>query len=79
MNAKEMFEKLGFKEKKEGAGKLWFESHRGFRDEYITFYLNSHLFWTRAYAEFGESTPFEISIELYRAITQQMEELGWLK
>jgi hypothetical protein len=79
MNAKEMFEKLEFKERKDVAGKIWFETHRDWRDQYITFYLNSHLFWARAYDEFGESTPFEISIELYRAITQQMEELGWLK
>ncbi len=83
MNAKEMFEALGYKS-------------RGFEETsyyYIVEYYKTHI---NSEEEYGLAITFDndksfylecqsrhcepiIDLPLYKAITQQMKELGWIK
>ena len=79
MNAKEMFEALGYKEKPKNGNWLRFKEERQFRTNTISFDLQGKSYSTHATDEFGDTVYFGVTNELHLAITQQMKELGWLK
>lgn len=68
MTAREMFEKLGYKYRKNDLviEYLYF-------DECIAFWINQRKF----YAAWGNE-PKDIDVDEFNAIQQQMKELGWI-
>jgi hypothetical protein len=84
MTAQEMFEKLEYelytqpnsrlieyRDDSHGDGDYAFVQFDSMYKEFQVGYFDKY--------ETEEKQPFEISIELYKAITQQMKELGWLE
>lgn len=74
MTAKEMFEKLGFREKKDlksyiGLIKSYYKND----DEIINFYENKEFMKTGEY----DGSYSNITLEELQAINQQVKELGW--
>lgn len=68
MNAKEMFEELGFEYKKYRTGFAYeYEVERGIK--FVHFDLSMHKYCTNIY---------HVEKKLHNAITMQMKELGWL-
>lgn len=68
MTAKEMFKELGYEVNK---NKFYLEYRKkGWEEEYINFYFEKREYVCGQYT---------IGIELHKAITQQMKELGWLE
>ena len=74
MSAKEMFEKLGYKERKDlkpyiGLIKSYFKNY----DEIINFYEGKEFMKTGEY----DGSYSNISLKELQAINKQIEELGW--
>lgn len=65
MSAKEMFEKLGYKQEKGD----WIEY---FKNEDAIIFMDDKTFYKRHYYD-----PGDINIEELKAINKQVEELGW--
>ena len=82
MTAKEMFEKLGFKqtiETKKYETIISLVSTRQFQEEVITINQKYRYVTLYAYDEWGEMKRLPITVELHLAIHQQMKELGWIE
>jgi len=89
MTAKEMFEKLGYKqERKEvnsnGYGKdSWLYYHKGIHGQAIVFSLTNNTVWTCSYEDLEKDSVsgdiYGLFPEEIQAITQQMKELGWIE
>jgi hypothetical protein len=67
MNAQEMFEKLGYKLYKQGT----------ILDDYVLQYVNGDWVVEFSYLD-KEYNADDITVQLHKAITKQMEELGWI-
>lgn len=65
MSAREMFEKLGYKQEKGD----WIEY---FKNEDTIIFMDDKTFYKRHYYD-----PGDINIEELKAINKQVEELGW--
>lgn len=81
--ARELFEELGWEQKVTDAGKYWENIEYGknydqgaCRGKAITFYKESKCFQCDCQ---DRHYDMDIDIKLYRAITQQMKELGWIE
>lgn len=72
MKAKEMFEKLGYKEQKFSNDVISYVFREGITREYITFYLEEKTFDKEN--NFGGTV---ITLNELKAINKQIEELGW--
>jgi len=79
MNAKEMFEKLNYKQGESRGKWLRFVEEREFRRNVLSFNLQYKTYSTNATDEFGDPVYMGITPEMHSAITQQLHELGWLK
>jgi hypothetical protein len=93
MNAEEMFEKLGYKKlgyvmttskseffcleymTKPATGDRVSQTTIGFNNQYKTYDVVTHY----AYKGRAHYCNMPISIDLHRAITQQLKELGWVE
>ena len=64
MTAKEMFKKLGYEYSNNGTQICY---SNDYEYEYIWFYLDTKTI----------EVKFDISLELFKAINKQVEELGW--
>lgn len=69
--AREMFEKLGYICSKYYDRNKIIQYHNA--DEEILFWINDHEF---SVSEYGE--PKNITVDEFKAIQQQMKELGWI-
>ena len=75
MTAKEMFEKLSFKQIEEDEYSLKYYSNEIYYD--VTVYFNKE---KQSYiVTYNIEIPRSITLELHKAIHQQMKELGWLE
>jgi hypothetical protein len=72
MNAKEMFEKLGYNQELDGNEYIKYAKGSEL-DQEIMFNLSDKHYLCMDYI-----TALTISIELHKAITRQLKELGWL-
>lgn len=72
MNAKEMFEKLGYKYNK--------NRNRNRMIEYCKEDSTSVLFWIneRKFSVSEYCEPKDITVDEFKAVQKQMEELGWI-
>lgn len=71
MTAREMFESLGYKCSKYYDRNKIIQYHNA--DEEILFWINDHAF---SVSEYGE--PKNITVDEFKAIQQQLKELGWI-
>ena len=77
MTAKEMFEKLGYTCVKTNSEVI---AYRYYTENKIS-YIHDIDFWLRIkeYCSIEYLDGVYFSVELHKAITKQMEELGWLE
>ena len=74
MTAKEMFEKMSFKQIEEDEYSLKYYSNERYYDVDVYFNKENQTYIVVYDIEF----PRFITLELHKAIHQQMKELGWL-
>lgn len=79
MNAKEMFEELGYKFLNEGKiNRISFMKFEDFSSLSVDFYLDD-----KDYSVYKDTINHlyrgYVDIKLHQAITQQMKELGWIE
>jgi len=87
MNAKEMFEKLGYKQElrkvnpKSYTKDDWIIYHKGIHGQAFVFSLNNLTLWTNNYENIDSDSGeiYGITPQEIQAITQQMKELGWIE
>lgn len=76
MNAEEMFKELGYKLTKNNESKIEYtitSTFKAFVDTVVSFDICERLYYV---SSLGSATL--ISPNIHKAITKQMEELGWL-
>lgn len=81
MNAKEMFEKLGYYETLNNEYTLSYTAKFFISDKHrIEFFKNTKEFVCCVYSDspFEPAKPFYLSLQEFQAISKQIEELGWL-
>ena len=81
MEAKEMFEKLGYEYKKDN-DYIKYTLKKYISNSYnILFYLDEKLIccYISNDSPFSPDEPYEIGINELQAINKQIEELGWLE
>lgn len=73
MTAQEMFEAMGYKRTRNDE-EIWFEN------EYynVVFYIKENKYELDFYDRVCDKALF-VSVEIHKAIHQQMKELGWLR
>lgn len=72
MNAREMFKKLGYKYNKYRDRNQMIEYRKGDSTS-VLFWINERVFSVSEYCE-----PKDITVDEFKAIQKQMEELGWI-
>lgn len=75
MSAKDMFEKLGYKQDKTNKYIVYYKPLKFFRELQIVFNLHFQSIEVRRTGQYLLSNP--ISLQELQAINKQIEELGW--
>ena len=80
MSAKEMFEKLGFKEEYTPyKDVICYKTKESYFNRKIIFWLDDKIIYNNLiYGDFEMAGSCPLSIDLIQAINKQVEELGWL-
>lgn len=76
MKAKEMFENLDFVEVARTNKGLWYQNSRN--NDFIFFDLEEKEYSSWCCNDYADYITREISVDLHKAIHQQLKELGWL-
>lgn len=74
MNAIEMFKSLGYEYSKERDSNKIIEYYNRDNDSIILFWIEEREFIA---SEYGDE-PKDITVDEFKAIQQQMKELGWI-
>lgn len=78
MNAKEMFEELGFEQIRNDGCFIKYKKADNGIDKIITFSIMFRYFDSK-YGDYQFTAPYEFDIDTLKAINKQAEELGWLE
>lgn len=78
MNAREMFEKLGFEQIRNDGHFIKYKKADDGVDKIITFSMMFRYFDSK-YGDYQFTAPYEFDIDTLKAINKQCEELGWLR
>lgn len=73
MNARKMFEKLGYEYSKERDKNKIIEYYNRDNDSIILFWVEEREFSASEYCE-----PKDVTVDEFKAIQQQLKELGWI-
>lgn len=79
MNAKEMFEKLGYEVTLSGDSIIYRKKLERCTDKEVWFQTRKPHYFTRIKHLSSAEDYATTEIELHQAITQQMKELGWIE
>lgn len=78
MNAKEMFEELGFEQTRNDGCFIKYKKADNGIDKIITFSIMLRYFDSK-YGDYPFTAPYEFDIDTLKAINKQCEELGWIE
>lgn len=73
MNARQMFESLGYEYSKERDRNKIIKYYNRYNDSIILFWIEERGFIASEYCD-----PKEITVDEFKAIQQQMKELNWI-
>ena len=77
MTAEEMFEELGFEKIEHTKSYIRYGIEKYYND-HIDFDIKNKMFRISTITGSGYRNPVYVKYELHKAITKQMEELGWI-